>query len=280
MPEFIGNTVDIINVYSLSVPYGITFTEVNSELYCVFPAVQNAEGYFLSVDGGEKIYIPWAENNTSVKINLTSYLKNAGEHSVTVSAATSVGGFTESESVTVKYTFSTKLNAPITSSAVLEDGRVILSFENIAFADYYTVSINESSYLDINNTAESIIKVDITSYVKDIAGIYYISVRARSKNVEYYKDSDTVNLSYINYIKLAAPTLSATLEGDSINLSWNNVEHAQCYAVYENGALYAITKNSSLSLPFSNSDALFRVIALGYDFYLSSNAGECSLTNE
>lgn len=277
LPDYIDGNVQIVNVLTLSTPWNITFTQINGGLYCLFPSVSNATGYEITVDGKDPFVFPYETDNSTVAVNLTDYINTAGEHTVTVKAVSDKENFVSSQSVTASYVFTSKLSIPSDIKTYEENGRVLITFNKVSFADLYKITVTgtdgtENSFT-VNATSDTVQSFDITNYIQSGAGLYGITVSSASNYPDYYSESDEAVLSFAKYEKIQAPSLVLTSSELNITASANSL----AFEIYENGILTAVTKNSTYTLKSYESGTVITVKAIGHGYYTESDFAQITV---
>ena len=277
LPDYIDGNIEIVNVITLSAPWNITFTQINGGLYCLFPSVSNATGYEITVDGKDPFVFSYEADNSTVAVNLTDYINTAGEHTVTVKAVSDKENFVSSASVTASYVFTSKLSIPSAIKTYEENGRVLITFNKVSFADLYKITVTgtdgtENSFT-VNATSDTVQSFDITNYIQNGAGLYGIKVTSVSNYPDYYAESDDAVLSFTKYEKIQAPSLVLTSSELNITASANSL----AFEIYENGILTAVTKNSVYTLKNSESGTVITVKAIGHGYYTESDFAQITV---
>ena len=180
--------------------------------------------------------------------------------------------YVDSDVKTITYTYSLVLSTPKNLSALRVDDKVLLSFNQVEFADFYTIYIDGAKVIETENATDT--EIDITSYV-DALGYHSIRITANSHSKEL-KTSKEAMCSYKNTEKLeAVSNIEAKYDAASkkINISFEGNENAKIYLIQYNGKIYRTT-NTSFSIaveeglnPIGDS---ISIVAEGYNYYLNS----------
>ena len=182
--------------------------------------------------------------------------------------------YIDSDVKTITYTYSLVLSTPKNLSVLKVDDKVLLSFNQVEFADFYTIYIDGAKVIETENATDT--EIDITSYV-DALGYHSIRITANSHSKEL-KTSKEAMCSYKNTEKLeVVSNIEAKYDAASkkINISFEGNENAKIYLIQYNGKIYRTT-NTSFSIaveeglnPIGDS---ISIVAEGYNYYLNSNS--------
>ena len=186
----------------------------------------------------------------------------------------------DSDVKTITYTYSLVLSTPKNLSALRVDDKVLLSFNQVEFADFYTIYIDGAKVIETENATDT--EIDITSYV-DALGYHSIRITANSHSKEL-KTSKEAMCSYKNTEKLeGVSNIEAKYDAASkkINISFEGNENAKIYLIQYNGKIYRTT-NTSFSIaveeglnPIGDS---ISIVAEGYNYYLNSNSTAATIS--
>lgn len=184
-------------------------------------AVENADGYEVFEDNK----LISSQTETTYVITHTE----TGMYNYAVKATTTNADYSESElSDEVSYIISEKLATP---QITLDEATKTISWTAVEHADYY--AIYEDGYVTKQHW-------DSTSYEieQTIVGVHEYCILARNDNANVYLNSDKSNVvSYeIKPTVLETPSgLEEENDGQGhITLTWNEVEGAGGYVIYEN----------------------------------------------
>lgn len=179
--------------------------------------------------------------------------------------------YLDSEVKTITYTYSLILSTPKNLHAFEYGEQVLLSFDPVEFADYYTICVDGTStftHKDPSNTSN----IDISSYVTQL-GYHSIRVTANSYSMEL-KPSKEAMCSYKHTQELAKVTnLNAKVTSGKITVNFTGCENGAIYVVVYNGKIYRTTQ-TTLEIEVSTSEThvgnpLF-IYAEGYNYYTES----------
>lgn len=111
------------------------------------------------------------------------------------------------------------------------DGKTItISWDAVENAEGYLVECTSSSDINPISTTETTVTITVPSY-----DYYSFSVQAVvSEDSATYRSSEKAYVEYYDpRVVLSAPTnVTATVDGPSVTISWDAVEHADSYQVY------------------------------------------------
>jgi len=207
---------------------------------------------------------PVAVTPGTTVINLNSDNLTPGEQTVRIRlTAPNDPRYVTSEEKTCKFKFSAKLDTPIPTVAE-EEGKIVLTIPAIKHADKYLYVIDGASYTTKD------VKTDISDKVAE-GGVHVVKVKAQSEN-KYFSESYEAMTSYVTYLSLATPVVTATVAEDKVTFTWEEVEHASHYYVTY-GADVINLNGTSVELPFvENADFRIQAKTKSGDFYLDSTA--------
>ena len=147
--------------------------------------------------------------------------------------------------------------APTDLSASVSADSVSLSWSEVSGADSYKVYRDSSLLQSVSTNSFSDTKLDDADYLYEVA------------SVNNYGESKASVSATVNNVPPEAPTnLSATVNGDSIELSWDEVADATSYKVYRNGSLMASPTTNSY-IDTVNADGTY-----SYEVSSVDDAGE------
>lgn len=282
----IKNCDNVVYIENLEKPSYIDVQEMkDGKIYCSIEKIPNATKYMFSVDGAE------FEESYSNVFDITEQLKKsgAGTHYVKAYAVgdfdiNNLGGkeivYRNSDFVSCNYAYSITLETPNNLTINKEGDKTKLTFNSVAFADYYEVIVNGVA-LPKEQTLTT--TVDITNYVEKV-GQYTIQVIAHS-NIAEIKKSNIGFTSHITTQKLGKVTnLIGTYEDNKVSLTWTASENAKSYIIYINDKAHIIGSTSLTSMSFVLENVLptdkVCVVALGYgNFYKDSDVAEILIIN-
>lgn len=186
-------------------------TDTSGKTWVTWALVEGAKEYAVEVQkNGTQVYKGFANVNQA---NITGWLNSAGEYTVTVTAypyGGSTAFVTGSASVTV-----TVLAAPAEVEITLSDDTATASWEEVANAEYYLVTVKKDGTAI---TGYENVQVEDTEYVlTDIikangAGTYTVEVTAVGDGSEYIT-SLVPGTATIEITKLTAPGVTFALDG-------------------------------------------------------------------
>lgn len=254
-------------VTQLATPDEIYVLEENGDFKCYVSEVIGSDKVHYRLNGGDVVTEAVTPGTTVILIDSDNLIP--GEQTISLYVSSEDKHYTDSNSKSVSFEFSAKLDTPI-PSVVEEDGRVYLIVPYINHADKYAYSVHGEK----GETTE--IKTDITDKVA-AGGVYIVKVTATSNN-KYFSDSNEAMTSYVTYVELGAPTPTAVKGEKEVTFSWEAVENADRYLVnYGDTEIY--TTATTLSLPYLENVS-FHVTAKAKSgtYYLDS--AKTTLTGE
>lgn len=225
-----GNHSHVLTIYNydpeiLSAPYapfnlaaeatGATTVALTWEAYA------DAET-FVVYDGTEKVADGIKEYEYTVE-GLA-----AGEHCFTVTAVNAAGESTVSNEVcvTIESAEPTVPAAPVVTAEVTEDATIMLSWNAVEGATYYTLYSEGAKVDSFTDTIVEIAVPEIGTYCFTVTATNEIGESEHSEEV-----CATVTIPEGMEVP-AAPVVTAELDGKYAVLSWNAVEDALYYNVY------------------------------------------------
>lgn len=201
-------------------------------------------------------YEVYEGDNVVARVAVTSYSINktaAGVYSYSVKAASSNPNYLTSEKSNVKqYTVKdasqiTKLAAP---QITLDEETGVITWQAVEHATGYIVMENGMAVSSITGTRYTI--------TQTVVGTYSYTVRATSTNPAYSTSDDSNTESYtVNAASLRAPQIE--LNGNV--LTWEAVDNAHSYDVYESGRKIATVEQP---LPEEQEDGTEKVPDVTY----------------
>ncbi len=206
----------MIFIERLQTPPDININPGTGELVAAVAEVTGAVGYQFSVDGGDWL----SAENGSNQYDITELLRSqTGSHLI---SARAVGNYSyeapfdlqaaqdgvlymTSDSISCEYLYQITLSTPTGLSV---SGNT-LTFANVSFADYYTVTVNGVDTGRHDAAEGDVMTVDLTDRLS--AGTNSIRVVAHSDNPDILS-SDEAMTSTVVHVKLATPTATATFD--------------------------------------------------------------------
>lgn len=193
-------------------------------------AVEHATGYIVFENNDD------VSTQTETTYTITQTL--VGTYNYSVIATSLNAAYTTSPRSNIEtYTINpTQLTAPV----VTREGR-LLSWEEVENADEYEVYENSRR---VSTQTENSYVITQTRY-----GTYNYTVIAKSSSTQYISSNASEPVEFVlvdNAPLLDAPEI--TLDNETGVISWNAVEHADGYRIYENGILIFATEELFYSI--------------------------------
>lgn len=216
-------------------------TDTSGKTWVTWALVEGAKEYAVEVQkNGTQVYKGFANVNQA---NITGWLNSAGKYTVTVTAYPYDGStafVTGSASVTV-----TVLAAPAEVEITLSDDTATASWEEVANAEYYLVTVKKDGTAI---TGYENVQVEDTEYVlTDIikangAGTYTVEVTAVGDGSAYITSLEP-GTAEVSISELTTPTVTFALNKSKkpvVTITANPDETVSSYTVYlyANGALF------------------------------------------
>lgn len=201
----------------------VTAINVNDDtdkIILTFGTVDGADAYIVTIDNNESITI------MEPMLDITKYVSSPEKHLIKVQAVSTSAPelLLPSESSIYEYrtymTLARPTNIKVTTN---DEGKYILSFDKVNFADEYSININGTVIVTDKTN------VDITSYLTR-GGNYVFEIIAKSKN-DNIKSSKAGVYQYKHYISLTTPVLRIINDQSNIIFSWDPVPEADYYRV-------------------------------------------------
>ena len=251
------NVAAYYRVAPLATPAEIYVLEENGDFRCYVSEVIGAKQIVYTLNGVQKEPVNVTPGTTVITLDSDSL--TPGEQTICL-YMTAPGDPRYLNSNTKSYTFefSAKLDTPIPTVAE-EEGKIILNIPAIKHADKYTYVIDGSTY----TTKE--VKTDISEQVA-AGGVHIVKVKAQSEN-KYFSESNEAMTSYVTYLTLATPVVTAARAEEKVTFTWEAVENASHYYVtYGTDVIYL--SGTSVELAFvENGDFRIQALAKSGDFY-------------
>ncbi len=243
-----------------------------------FYGVANADSYIIQVNFNAISVALASSNSTSYlyKVNVTSYMKGAGNYEIMVCAISESSNKNSSSYNYYSYTLTLQLDTVTNIKVTESDETYTLSFDLQTNAESYSIrieKINDSTYaqylqnLGLSNPFTVYGSADISKYIQQ-AGIYYIYVTAiANSNNGYYGDS--AESSYVAVTKLqslAVPTdfSLADTSKNTLTLSWTGDTNADYYTIIVTDPNSVSTEYKSYSTSYNISDSF----SIEGDYYI------------
>lgn len=256
----------IVYIERLSAPLDINVNPGNNVLVATAAEVSGAVGYEFSVDGGE-----WLSAGGANEYDVTELLRSqTGAHLISARAvgnysydepfdisAADEGGilYITGESVSCEYVYQITLSTP---TGLNMSGNT-LTFSNVSFADYYTVTVNgvDTSRHDAGDGET--VSVDLSQYLN--VGSNSIRVTAHSDNPDILS-SDEAMTSVVVRGQLSAPSVTATYDPNT-GLTTVTITEQDGAATYKVEYLLTDTQGSSRRIVTYTSALTFNISGLG-----------------
>ena len=201
--------------------------------------IEHADGYEV-YEGAILVSAQTETSYTIIKSKIGKYKYTVKATSTDVNYTTGVA----SNEVTYEYTAPTQETVQLPAPVIELTGNTI-TWNAIEHANYYEVYEDEEFVTRVATTSYTIVKTE--------EGEYEYSVKAASANAAYTKSiaSNTVTFKYeiaqpTDPVQLAAPVI--TVNKATGVISWNAVEHAVNYVVFENGTRVSTQSETSYKI--------------------------------
>ena len=248
----------------------ISITVDNSSPHAPTNLIATVSGASVSLSwdmaNGASSYKVYRDNNFLISVSSNSFSESGLEDGAYLYEVTSVNISGESTSkASVSVTIDTSLpKAPTNLTATVSGASVALSWEAVGDATSYKVYRDGSLLGSVNtNSFDDIGLVD---------GTYTYEVSSVGDNGE---STSTASVSATIYTSPPnAPTgLTATVNGDSVDLSWGAVSDASSYKVYRDGSLLgSVSANSFKDSGLNDGTYLYEVTAVNTNGESASKA--------
>lgn len=290
----IKNCRAVIWVEKLAKPLDINIEEVNGKIYCVVSAVQYASSYNYYVND-----VLVSEANKSTKLDITSYVKEAGKYNIKVKPVGNyVSGmdlsennsgtmYVDGEAISTDYNCVFTLQAPQNLKVTKQDGQYILSFDSVLHAETYKIIIDgkEIKRSDASKTTE-----DITQYLAGV-GNHSIRVQALNSNSNIHNSEESMTSCSVTASLEAVTGITAELQdgNGAINVKWQGVANGFEYEVSlqvngkntvvvgrtsvlnEDGSVAFVINLDDLGIEYSSADTYKIIVkAVGHGYYTDS----------
>lgn len=256
----------IVYIERLSAPLDINVNPGNNALVATAAEVSGAVGYEFSVDGGE-----WLSAGGANEYDVTALLRSqTGAHLISARAvgnysydepfdisAADEGGilYITGESVSCEYVYQITLSTP---TGLNMSGNT-LTFSNVSFADYYTVTVNGVDTGRHDAGDGETVSVDLSQYLN--VGSNSIRVTAHSDNPDILS-SDEAMTSVVVRGQLSAPSVTATYDPNT-GLTTVTITEQDGAATYKVEYLLTDTQGSSHRIVTYTSALTFNISGLG-----------------
>ena len=256
----------IVYIERLSAPLDINVNPGNNALVATAAEVSGAVGYEFSVDGGE-----WISDGGANEYDVTALLRSqTGAHLISARAvgnysydepfdisAADEGGilYITGESVSCEYVYQITLSTP---TGLNMSGNT-LTFSNVSFADYYTVTVNGVDTGRHDAGDGETVSVDLSQHLN--VGSNSIRVTAHSDNPDILS-SDEAMTSVVVRGQLSAPSVTATYDPNT-GLTTVTITEQDGAATYKVEYLLTDTQGSSRRIVTYTSALTFNISGLG-----------------
>ena len=256
------NVAAYYRVAPLATPAEIYVLEENGDFRCYVSEVIGATKIVYTLNGVQKDPVDVTPGTTVITLDSDSL--TPGKQTICLyMTAPNDPRYRDSAPKSYTFEFSAKLDTPIPTVAE-EEGKIVLTIPAIKHADKYLYVIDGASYTTKD------VKTDISDKVAE-GGVHVVKVKAQSEN-KYFSESYEAMTSYVTYLSLATPVVTATVAEDKVTFTWEEVEHASHYYVTY-GADVINLNGTSVELPFvENADFRIQAKTKSGDFYLDSTA--------
>lgn len=186
--------------------------------------------------------------------------------------------YLDSDKLKVKYSYELVLEKPQDLKIENVNNKLMLSFNQVQYADKYTVYFNGEKLTVISKNDAPVITYDLTEQLSS-AGMHTIKVVASSKK-SHIQSSPQAMTSYLTKATLGEITnLNCIYENGNINLMWNGIANAKSYTVYiqnADGSQVVLGKTSVNSFfvnyPNATVGQSIYVVADSYGYFNQSQA--------
>lgn len=256
----------IVYIERLSAPLDINVNPGTNALVATAAEVSGAVGYEFSVDGGE-----WLSAGGANEYDVTELLRSqTGAHLISARAvgnysydepfdisAADEGGilYITGESVSCEYVYQITLSTP---TGLNMSGNT-LTFSNVSFADYYTVTVNGVDTGRHDAGDSETVSVDLSQYLN--VGSNSIRVTAHSDNPDILS-SDEAMTSVVVRGQLSAPSVTATYDPNT-GLTTVTITEQDGASTYKVEYLLTDTQGSSRRILTYTSALTFNISGLG-----------------
>lgn len=204
----------------------------HASTYSVYATINDAtETVAEALTGTSFDFSTWINNKISAGLNLPVYF--------TVCADATSDNIKSANSNAVLYTEFLKLATPTNLSVRVSGDRRILSWTTVAYCSSYSLVVNDSEPITLTRNDFSVsgttASYDITALYTQL-GEYQIKLQA--VGAEYYRDSEFSEICTDTYaqklstVQNVAVTDNSKVEANTIIVSWDAVENANCYELY------------------------------------------------
>lgn len=290
----IKNCKSVIWVEKLPQPLDINIEELNGKIYCVVSTVQYATGYNYYIND-----VLVSEANTSTKLDITDFVKEAGKYNVkVVPVGNYVSGMDLSEqgsgtmyingdAISTDYNCVFTLQAPQNLKVTKQDGSYILSFDAVMHAETYKILVDGK---EIKRADASANTEDITQYLTEV-GNHSVRVQALNSNPNIHSSTESMTSCSVTASLEAVTGVTAELqdENHAISVKWQGVVNGYEYEISlqvngaevkvvgrtsiinEDGSVAFVINLEDLGIEYSSSDSYkISVKAVGHDYYTDS----------